>query len=46
MKRKLASLIFLGVVVPAMAQQAPSRLPATNDVAPVISKLTISPDTR
>ena len=45
MKRKLASLIFLGVVVPAMAQQAPSRLPATNDVAPVISKLTISPDT-
>ena len=46
MKRKLASLIFLGVVVPAMAQQAPSRSPATtNDVAPVISKLTISPDT-
>src|SRR5271165_699137 len=45
MKRKLASLILLGVVVPAMAQQAPSRLPATNDVAPVISKLTISPDT-
>src|SRR5271157_2508066 len=45
MKRKLASLIFWGVVVPAMAQQAPSRLPATNDVAPVISKLTISPDT-
>jgi hypothetical protein len=45
MKRKLASLIFLGVVVPAMAQQAPSRFPATNAVAPVISKLTISPDT-
>ena len=46
MKRKLASLIFLGAVVPAMAQQAPSRSPATtNDVAPVISKLTISPDT-
>ncbi len=45
MKHKLASLIFLGVVVPAMAQQAPSRSPATNDVAPVISKLTISPDT-
>src|ERR1035441_10335273 len=46
MNRKLASLIFLGVVVPAMAQQAPSRSPATsNDVAPVISKLTISPDT-
>lgn len=46
MKRKLASLILLGVVVPAMAQQAPSRSPATtNDVAPVISKLTISPDT-
>src|ERR1035437_7610758 len=45
MKRKLASLIFLAAVVPAMAQQAPPRLPATNDVAPVISKLTISPDT-
>jgi hypothetical protein len=45
MKHKLASLIFLGIVVPAMAQQAPSHLPATNDVAPVISKLTISPDT-
>src|SRR5271157_916254 len=45
MKRKLASLIFWGVVVPAMAQQAPSRLPAPSDVAPVISKLTISPDT-
>src|ERR1017187_10633777 len=45
MNRKLASLIFLGVVVAAMAQQAPSRSPATtNDVAPVISKLTISPD--
>jgi hypothetical protein len=46
MKRKLASLILLGVVVPAMAQQALSRSPATtNNVAPVISKLTISPDT-
>src|SRR5664280_1560054 len=45
MKRKLASLIILGAVVPAMAQQVPSRLPATNDVAPVISKLTISSDT-
>ena len=28
MKHKLASLIFLGIVVPAMAQQAPSRSPA------------------
>ena len=45
MRRKLASLIILGVIVPAMAQKAPSRFPATNDVAPVISKLTISPDT-
>jgi hypothetical protein len=45
MKHKFASLIFLGIVVPATAQQAPPRLPATNDVAPVISKLTISPDT-
>lgn len=45
MKRKLASLIILGAVVPALAQQAPSRIPAANDVAPVISKLTIPPDT-
>src|ERR1019366_5226760 len=45
MKRKLASVIFLVVVVPGMAQQAPSRIPANSDVAPVISKLTISPDT-
>src|ERR1039458_2978722 len=45
MKHKFASLIFLGIVVPAMAQQAPSHSPDTNDVAPVISKLTISPDT-
>jgi hypothetical protein len=45
MKRKLASLISWGVVVPAIAQQAPSHLPATSDVAPVISKVTISPDT-
>jgi hypothetical protein len=36
MKHKFASLIFLGIVVPAMAQQAPSRFPATNDVAPII----------
>src|ERR1039458_10052041 len=45
MKHKFARLIFLGIVVPAMAQQAPSHSPDTNDVAPVISKLTISPDT-
>ena len=45
MKASLKALFVLAVALSSWAQQPVSRSQGANDVAPVISKLTISPDT-
>ena len=45
MKYRLVTLFALGLFVPCLAQEAQPHAAASGDVAPVISKLMISPDT-
>ena len=45
MKYRLVTLFALGLLVPCLAQEAQPHAAAGGDVAPVISKLMISPDT-
>ena len=45
MTHPLKALFFLALATSTLAQEPVSRSQGTNDIAPVISKLTISPDT-